>query len=370
MALCSNSSHHLSWKRITETTSSSELASKGCKVKVHPVEDDESSPASPEKVQEGGVDESLEKKGVDSLPVTVGKKMPLTARKRPAKIVIPESFVSLGFGEVEKEKDNLGEKEVEVEESEYCLASRKGKRHVMEDGYGVITNIHGDSNQAFFGVFDGHGGRAAVDFISEKLGKNIITALSTSKKGEEDPLEVAIKEGYLTTDREFLSKGVSSGACVATVMFKDGEMHVANVGDCRVVMSKKGVANALTSDHRPGREDERIRIENSGGYVNCRSGVWRVQDSLAVSRAIGDKNMKEWVISEPETNKLKLTSECEFLIVASDGLWDKVSNQEAVDVVMKKKNSVRSCKELVDLSSRRGGRDDITVMVIDLQRFM
>lgn len=59
--------------------------------------------------------------------------------------------------------------------------------------------------------------------------------------------------------------------------------------------------------------------------MNCRNGVWRVQDSLAVSRAIGDENMKKWVISEPETCKLKLTSECEFLIMASDGLWDKVS---------------------------------------------
>lgn len=61
-----------------------------------------------------------------------------------------------------------------------------------------------------------------------------------------------------------------------------------------------------------------------GGYVSCRNGVWRVMDSLAVSRAIGDVNMKEWIISEPETNKLRLTPDCEFLIMASDGLWDKV----------------------------------------------
>lgn len=56
---------------------------------------------------------------------------------------------------------------------------------------------------------------------------------------------------------------MSSGACVATVMFKNGELHVANAGDCRVVMSKNGVAYALTSDHRPSRDDEKIRIENS-----------------------------------------------------------------------------------------------------------
>lgn len=65
------------------------------------------------------------------------------------------------------------------------------------------------SFQAFFGVFDGHGGRAAVDFVSEKLGKNIINSLSAlleTEEEEQDSLELAIKEGYLTTDREFLSK--------------------------------------------------------------------------------------------------------------------------------------------------------------------
>lgn len=56
---------------------------------------------------------------------------------------------------------------------------------------------------------------------------------------------------------------MSSGVCTATAFIKDGELHAANVGDCRVVMCKRGVANALTRDHRAGREDERIRIESS-----------------------------------------------------------------------------------------------------------
>ena len=58
--------------------------------------------------------------------------------------------------------------------------------------------------------------------------------------------------------------------------------------------------------------------------MQCRNGVWRVQGSLAVSRVIGDLNLKEWIISEPEIKTLPLTSDCEFLIMASDGLWDKV----------------------------------------------
>ncbi|RWW89288.1 hypothetical protein BHE74_00001775 [Ensete ventricosum] len=76
-------------------------------------------------------------------------------------------------------------------------------------------------------------------------------------------------------------------------------------------MSRKGVADALTDDHRAGREDER-----------------NLQDSLAVSRAIGDMNLKEWIISEPEIRKIHLTTDCESLILASDGLWDKATTDD------------------------------------------
>lgn len=61
-----------------------------------------------------------------------------------------------------------------------------------------------------------------------------------------------------------------------------------------------------------------------GGYVDDCHGVWRIQGSLAVSRGIGDSHLKQWVISEPETRALRIEKDCEFLILASDGLWDKV----------------------------------------------
>jgi protein phosphatase 1L len=92
-----------------------------------------------------------------------------------------------------------------------------------------------------------------------------------------------------------------------------------------------------------------------------------------VSRAFGDASMKPWVTSEPEVSRRRLTSDCRFLVVASDGLWNKVSCQEAVDAVSAaapSSSSVGSCKELVALAKSRGSRDDITVMVVDLQRFL
>lgn len=67
------------------------------------------------------------------------------------------------------------------------------------------------------------------------------------------------------------------------------------------------------------------RLLFQGGFVECRKGVWRVLGSLAVSRAIGDQYLKQWVTAEPETKVVKLDPEYEFLLLASDGLWDKVT---------------------------------------------
>lgn len=162
----------------------------------------------------------------------------------------------------------------------------------------------------------------------------------------------------------------------------DDDLVVSNAGDCRAVISKGGVAEAVTSDHRPSREDEKNRIESNGGYVDCIRGIWRLQGTLAVSRGLGDSHLKHWVIADPETTVLKIDSECEFLILASDGLWDKVSNQEAVDTVRSmwvnssstsSNNSppslLSACKKLADLSVSRGSFDDVAVLVIPLRRF-
>ncbi|KAF8726392.1 hypothetical protein HU200_019856 [Digitaria exilis] len=369
------------------------------------------------------------------------------ARGRPPRLAIPPPVACAPgvdpFGAAAERETDVAT-EVEVQGEGFCLASSRGVRHAMEDGYGVIidnsigggrgsgsqqlvikhilfihllridfallfikrsaytyvqnptfVSLFPGGTQAFYGVYDGHGGRAAVDFVADKLGKNVVAALAAASRrqqppeprktsvSEEDATEehdvdavaAAIRAAYLTTDSEFLSQGARGGACAATAVVKGGDLYVANVGDCRAVLgSRGGVATALTSDHTAGREDERRRIESSGGYVSRgSSGVWRVQDCLAVSRAFGDASMKPWVTCDPEVTRRRITPDCRFLVVASDGLWNKVSCQEAVDAVVAgttSSSSVGSCKELVALARSRGSRDDITVMVVDLQRFL
>lgn len=71
----------------------------------------------------------------------------------------------------------------------------------------------------------------------------------------------AVKYGYLSTDSEFLKEEIRGGTCCVTALIKKGNLVVSNAGDCRAVMSSGGIAEALTSDHRPSREDEKDRIE-------------------------------------------------------------------------------------------------------------
>lgn len=93
------------------------------------------------------------------------------------------------------------------------------------------------------------------------MDKNILNELNRREEEDDYQIEQAVKDGYLTTDSEFLKRDLRGGTCCATAMIMRGNLVISNAGDCRVVSSRGGVAEALTSDHRPSREDERDRIE-------------------------------------------------------------------------------------------------------------
>ncbi|XP_030969548.1 probable protein phosphatase 2C 25 [Quercus lobata] len=289
-------------------------------------------------------------------------------RKRPARLDIPVASMCFGAPAT----PSMAAREVVEEEANgYSVYCKRGRREAMEDRYSALLNLQGDSKQAFFGIFDGHGGAKAAEFAAENLDKNIIDEVMT--RGENE-IDEAVKQGYLNTDSDFLKEDMRGGSCCVTALIRKGNLVVSNVGDCRAVLSRGGVAEALTSDHRPSRKDEKERIETLGGYVDFCHGVWRIQGSLAVSRGIGDRHLKQWVIAEPDTKVLRIIPEYEFLILASDGLWDKVSNQEAVDIArplcIDTPQPLAACKMLADLSASRGSSDDISVMLIQLGRYI
>ncbi|KAL9420842.1 hypothetical protein AB3S75_038416 [Citrus x aurantiifolia] len=253
-------------------------------------------------------------------------------RKRPPKIEIPNVLQEIQRDKLEF--NDLTSPLVQDDAVSFsgigvAVSSLKGKKKFMEDTHKIISCLHGNSNKSFFGVYDGHGGKMAAEFVAENLHTNIFEMMKNCTGDKEG----AVKAGYLKTDEEFLKQGLVSGACCVTAFIEGHDVVVSNLGDCRAVLCRGGVAEALTNDHNAGREDERKRIENEGGYVEFHRGAWRVHGILAVSRSIGNAHLKNWVLAEPDTKILNFTSDMEFLVLASDGFWDEVGNQEAVDIV-------------------------------------
>ncbi|KAK9154362.1 hypothetical protein Sjap_001842 [Stephania japonica] len=108
---------------------------------------------------------------------------------------------------------------------------------------------------------------------------------------------------------------------------------VANCGDSRAVLCRAGKPLPLSNDHKPDRPDELERIQDAGGHVIFWDGP-RVQGVLATSRAIGDNYLKPYVSSEPEVTVTERTDYDECLILASDGLWDVISNDTACQIAL------------------------------------
>ncbi|KAF7830679.1 putative protein phosphatase 2C 76 [Senna tora] len=244
----------------------------------------------------------------------------------------------------------------------YGYSSFRGKRVTMEDFYDIkISNIDGRS-VCLFGIFDGHGGSRAAEYLKEHLFDNLMKhpAFLTDTK-------LAISETYRQTDADFLDSERDTfrddGSTASTAVLVDNHLYVANVGDSRTIISKAGKAIALSEDHKPNRSDERKRIENAGGVVMW-AGTWRVGGVLAMSRAFGNRMLKQFVVAEPEIQDQVIDEELELLLLASDGLWDVVPNDDAASLARTEDEPEAAARKLTEAAFARGSADNITCIVV------
>ncbi|KAK4838402.1 hypothetical protein QYF36_013453 [Acer negundo] len=241
-------------------------------------------------------------------------------------------------------------------------SSFRGKRATMEDFYDIKTSDIDGKSVCMFGVFDGHGGSRAAEYLKEHLFEN----LSKHPQFLTDT-KLAISESYQQTDVEFLDSERDSyrddGSTASTAVLVGNHLYVANVGDSRTVILKAGKAIALSDDHKPNRTDERKRIENAGGVVMW-AGTWRVGGVLAMSRAFGNRMLKQFVVSEPEIQDQEIDEEIELLVLASDGLWDVVPNDDAVALARTEEEPESAARKLTETAFTRGSADNITCIVV------
>jgi len=249
-----------------------------------------------------------------------------------------------------------------------------GYRSTMEDAHAFVVK----SDYAFFGLYDGHGGRAVADFAAEHLHEYIINALKGKPPQQFTDMRIRkiLNDAFVKTHQD-LDKAAfdakEQGCTAVAVLLYDNKIYAANAGDSRAVLGSSGQAIALTDDHKPDRPDEKERIEKLGGKVII-WGVPRVNGDLAISRSLGDKRLHPYVIPNPEIKQANLTSAHEFLIIACDGIWDVINNQQAVDIVrtalQQSKNVNQAADILKNEALKRGSTDNVTVIVVDLRHIV
>ncbi|VAI56073.1 unnamed protein product [Triticum turgidum subsp. durum] len=320
--------------------------------------------------------------------------------------------------------DKLSE-DGENDKLKFGLSSMQGWRASMEDAHSALLDL--DNETAFFGVFDGHGGRVVAKFCAKYLHSQVLkseayssgdlgTAVhkaffrmdemmrgqrgwrelsalgdkmnkfsgmiegliwslrgSDSKNAEDD---WALEEG---PHSDFDGPTCGSTACVALV--RNNQLVVANAGDSRCVISRAGQAYNLSRDHKPELVAERERILKAGGFIR----MGRINGSLNLARAIGDMEFKQnkflppekqIVTSNPDIN-VELCNEDDFLVLACDGIWDCMSSQQLVDFIHEHIHTESSlsavCERVLDrclAPSTMGGDgcDNMTMILVQFKK--
>lgn len=260
------------------------------------------------------------------------------------------------------------------------VSLRQGRRPYMEDRHVIVDDVRsvvetgqGESHAelpdasawspgrhyTLLGLFDGHGGAHTAEFAARELPRLLMREL-----GGGDPCS-ALTAAFHACDQEFIAvhrTRTRMGTTALAVLYDWAAhaLHVANAGDTRAVLCRGDAAVRLTEDHKPDGEEEKARIRAAGGIVGAdpddASRTPRVYTmtgggGLAVSRALGDAFLKNipgrppvaassLVIATPDVETVALALPGDgggpwdhFVIIATDGVWDVMSDQKACDVV-------------------------------------
>ncbi|XP_007543580.1 protein phosphatase 1E [Poecilia formosa] len=243
-------------------------------------------------------------------------------------------------------------------------------KHVIIPDFNTLFNIQDQEEQAYFAVFDGHGGVDAAIYAANHLHVNLFHQESFSQ----DPSD-ALCRAFKLTDERFIKKAsrehLRCGTTGVVTFLRGRTLHVAWLGDSQVILVRRGQVVELMKPHKPDREDEKQRIEALGGCVIW-FGTWRVNGSLSVSRAIGDSEHKPYICGDADHGIFPLDGSEDYLILACDGFWDTVSPDEAVRVVSdhlqeNAGDTTMVAHKLVASARDAGSSDNITVIVVFLR---
>lgn len=254
------------------------------------------------------------------------------------------------------------------------VTGMQGWRLEMEDAH-IAEEIGSRKDHVFLAVFDGHGGAGAAIYAEHHMVPTLEKTEQWKQYLAGDAQDItllgeALKVAFVQLDQDIKkhqeqSGGQDTSGCTSvTAIITPKYIICANAGDSRCCLGENGRAEPMSIDHKPYDDEERRRIEEAGGTVQWK----RVDGDLAVSRALGDfqyKNRpdlpadKQKVSCLPEIRvwERKLTDD--VLLLACDGLWDVMSNDEAIEEVRSifqsgERNAMLVAEEMIDVALEKG----------------
>ncbi|KAK4377607.1 hypothetical protein RND71_003903 [Anisodus tanguticus] len=266
------------------------------------------------------------------------------------------------------------------------MYSQQGKKGINQDAMTVWENFGGDKGAFFCGVFDGHGpsGHKVAHYVRDLLPSKISSSLKESneirstendEESDQHPLFDAWKAAYLKSykemdeqlEREPSIESYSSGTTAVTLFKQEEHLFIGNLGDSRAIICTRDeknqlISQQLTVDLKPHLPSEYERIKSCQGRVMAMEQepnvyrVWMPDEDcpgLAMARAFGDFCLKDYgLISVPEVYYRKLTESDEFVVLATDGLWDVLSNDEVIRIVATTRKRSLAARTLVESAVR------------------
>jgi len=246
------------------------------------------------------------------------------------------------------------------------FADTIGSRSGMEDTHSILGQFGGSPDKDVFLLFDGHSGSLVSDYANVRF-----PAILKKKLASKNP-EKALRETFLETNAAVFEKNLKGGCTATAVLVLGDRAYVAHVGDSRAaIVHSDGKLERLTVDHRPDNEAEAAAVKSRGGFVfRVGGGVGRVNGVLAITRALGDRDLKDAITAEPDIRQIPkdlLSKDSPAtLVVACDGMWDVLTDEYVAEVVSTTRD-LKACAQILrNRAYDSGSADNITVMVFRL----
>eukprot|EP00040_Diaphanoeca_grandis_P042050 m.264049 g.264049 ORF g.264049 m.264049 type:complete len:356 (+) comp53642_c0_seq1:332-1399(+) len=289
------------------------------------------------------------------------------------------------FGTKPLTKIDISHNEYDKVHPHYCFASMQGWRAKMEDF--SIASVNFLPGYSYFAVLDGHAGAYPAHQGSLRLTdllKDNLQPVHAARVFDLEAATTAIETAFYELDTQLRDEMVPTdpnekrqrgGTTVTSVLVMPDRYLFINCGDSRVILSKAGALNFESKDHKPNNPEEVVRVQCAGGFV----ARGRVNGTLAVSRALGDFDYKPrpdvlQVSNVPDVVEVMRSTDDDFMVLASDGVWDVLRSRNAVinvgKALFKKNRKITSvtlrtaCKGVVAKSFKDGSYDNITAMIV------